>query len=109
MDLLKTKKRFNTVFHINKPIIDDFLTEKILKETSLSKKIGLDMSLVTSIQSKLFIDNVLKDKFKLFNLKTEIILYLSLIIKNGSLKSYMNYNDFSKDKRELFKRYIKVV
>ena len=109
MDLLKTKKRFNTVFQINKPIIDDFLTEKILKETSLSKKIGLDMSLVISIQSKLFIDNVLKDKFKLFNLKTEIILYLSLIIKNGSLKSYMNYNDFSKDKRELFKRYIKVV
>ena len=62
------------------------------------------MKNVQTIKSKKFIISLLENKFKLFNLKNEILTYLSIILKDGYLKSYINKNDFIKNKRELIKR-----
>ena len=104
MDFQKTAFKNKIVFKIKKEIIDDNLTKKILSRISKNKKTGLDMSFVKAIQSKLFINALLKNQFKLFNLKSEILTYLCLILKDGFLRSYMNINDFEQNKRELVKR-----
>ena len=92
-----------TVIFIENRIIDDDITIDILNSFK-NKKLGLDMSNVESINSKLFIKSLLSDKFKLFNLQNETLTYLSLILKNGKLHSYMNFNDFKTNKRELIRR-----
>ena len=92
-----------TVIFIENRIIDDNITKYILN-SSKNKKLGLDMSNVESINSKLFIKSLLSDKFKLFNLQNEILTYLSLVLKGGDLKSYINKTDFMEEKRGLIRR-----
>jgi len=92
-----------TVIFIENRIIDDDITFNILNSFK-NKKLGLDMSNVESINSKLFIKSLLSDKFKLFNLQNETLTYLSLILKEGALKSYINKSDFMEEKRELIRR-----
>ena len=104
MILLKSSNTNKNILIINSEIIDDALTCRILKIIKNRKKIGLDMKNVQTIKSKKFIISLLENKFKLFNLKNEILTYLSIILKDGYLKSYINKNDFIKNKRELIKR-----
>ncbi len=104
MTLLKSSNTNKNILIINSEIIDDALTCRILKIIKNRKKIGLDMKNVQTIKSKKFIISLLENKFKLFNLKNEILTYLSIILKDGYLKSYINKNDFIKNKRELIKR-----
>ena len=104
MTLLKSSNTKKNILIINNEIIDDTLTCRILKIIKNRKKIGLDMRNVQTIKSKKFIASLLENKFKLFNLKSEILTYLSIILKDGYLKSYVNENDFTKNKRELIKR-----
>ncbi len=100
----KTICKGKIVLIINENKIDDNLTNKILEFTKKSKKIGLNMKNVKSISSEKFIISLLKNKFKLFNLNSEVLLYLFLIIKKGSLKSFICEKDFIDNKRELIKR-----
>ena len=100
----KTICKGKIVLIINDNKIDDNLTNKILEFTKKSKKIGLNMKNVKSISSEKFIISLLKNKFKLFNLNSEVLLYLFLIIKKGSLKSFICKKDFIDNKRELIKR-----
>ena len=83
--------------------MDDNLILDILNDKNC-KNAGLDMSNVESINSKLFIESLVKDKFKLFNLNSEMLAYLSLILKDNALKSYVNKFDFIEEKRELIRR-----
>ncbi len=104
MDFYKTIYKNKIIITINKNKIDDNLTEEITKITKKHQIIGLDMKNVISINSKKFIEFLLTDKFKLFNLKNEVLLYISIILKEGSLKSYISKDDFIENKRELIKR-----
>ncbi len=63
------------------------------------------MSRVQSINSPILINQLLANKIKLFNPTSEVLAYLSIILKDGFLKSYINYSDFSENKRELIKRH----
>ena len=103
------KKKNSTVFLIKCETIDEnFMTQFISKINSFSN-IGLDMKNVKSIKSKKFLELLLSDKFKLFNLKNEVLVYLSLVIKNGFLKSFLNEEYFKSNKREFIKRGFVVV
>lgn len=88
---------------IKNKTIDDNVVNGILFEFK-DKTLGLDMSYVNTVNSKLFIENILSDKFKLYNTKSEVLSYLSLILKENNLKSYMNKSDFERDKRELIRK-----
>ena len=92
-----------TIIFIKDKIINDCTVSDILKDFK-NKNLGLDMSCVDSINSKLFIENLLSNKFKLFNLKSETLAFLSLILQDSSLKSYINKTDFIDEKRELVRR-----
>lgn len=109
MEFFRAIYKKEIVFFIYKEVLDDALVEKILSYKGLSKRIGLDMKNVRAIDSKLFFECVLKNKFKLFNLNSEILAYLSLILNGGSLRSYISYEDFRLDKRELFRRNLKFI
>ena len=100
----KTIQKKEIVFVIDDKIIDDNLACQIIKLIYPKKRIGLDMSKVESINSPILIEYLLNNKIKLFNLQSEVLAYFSLIFKDGSLKSYMNYSDFKNNKRELIKR-----
>ena len=63
------------------------------------------MSQVENVNSPVLVNYLLNNKIKLFNLKSEVLAYFALILKDGFLKSYINYSDFSQDKRELIKRH----
>ncbi len=91
------------IIRIKNKIVDDNLILDILNDKNC-KNAGLDMSNVESINSKLFIESLVKDKFKLFNLNSEMLAYLSLILKDNALKSYVNKFDFIEEKRELIRR-----
>lgn len=104
MDFLKTTHKNKIILTINKSKIDDDIVDNILKATKNHQTIGLDMKNVITINSKKFINLLLTNKFKLFNLQSEILMYISIILKEGSLKSYINKNDFIENKRELIKR-----
>ena len=91
------------IIRIKSRIVDDSTILDILRSTEC-KNAGLDMSCVESINSKIFIDSLVKDKFKLFNLNSEMLAYLSLILKGNNLKSYVNKFDFIEEKRELVRR-----
>ena len=54
--------------------------------------------IVFIINDKILNDSLVKKIVK--NIKP----YLSLILKNGKLHSYMNFNDFKNNKRELIRR-----
>ena len=104
MNFIETIQNKEIVFVVDKKIIDDDFCNKILNKIKNNKKIGLDMTKVQNICSKKFIQCLLKDRFKLFNLQNEVLAYLAIILKDGFLKSYINYDDFSKNKRELIRR-----
>lgn len=104
MNAEKTICKNEIVLIIDQNLIDDALTDEILKISSNFKKTGLDMKNVKSIRSEKFIKALLSDKFRLFNAKNEILTFLSIILKDGFLKSFMNKNDFEENKRELVKR-----
>lgn len=92
------------VFLINENFVDDMLALEIIKNIPSNKKIGLDMSNVQNVDSPILIKYLLENKIKLFNLQSEVLTYFSLILKDGFLKSFINYSDFSQNKRELIKR-----
>ncbi len=92
------------VYIINSNCINDGIIDLIISNSKGSKKIGLDMKNVSCIKSQKFINCLTSNKFKLFNLKSEVLTYLALILKDGFLKSHMNFEDFQNNKRELVKR-----
>ncbi len=104
MEFFKTIHKKEIVFFINTKIIDDNLINQIISQIQDDKKIGLDMSMVQNIDSPLLIKYLLQNKIKLFNLQSEVLTYLSIILKDGFLKSFINYSDFKENKRELIKR-----
>ena len=104
MEFFKTIHKKEIVFFINAKIIDDNLINQIISQIQDDKKIGLDMSMVQNIDSPLLIKYLLQNKIKLFNLQSEVLTYLSIILKDGFLKSFINYSDFKENKRELIKR-----
>ena len=97
-----------TIFQINCETIDDNFMTVLNSKINLFSNIGLDMKNVKSINSKKFIESILNNKFKLFNLKNEVLIYLSLVIKNGYLKAFLNEQDFKENKREFIKRNFKI-
>lgn len=99
-----TEDKIQTVFIINEKIIDDNLACKIISKISTKKRIGLDMTKVESVNSSKLIEYLLNDKIKLFNLQSEVLTYFAIVLKDGFLKSYINYSDFKENKRELVKR-----
>lgn len=105
----KSINKKDIIFCIQDSVLSDKTIQKILACNLSGKRIALDMKKVDSINSELFLDCLKNKKFKLFNLSTELLVYLSLIFKNGFLHSFMNYADFSLNKRELFKRRLSVV
>lgn len=98
------KLKNEIVFIIDKKIINDKYTKKIIKRIKPDTKTGLDMKKVKTLNSALFIKCLIEDKFKLYNLNSEILTYLSIVLKDGKLKSYINFKDFIEDKRELIRR-----
>ena len=52
----------------------------------------------------LYVDYLLQNKIKLFNLQSEVLTYFARILKDGFSKSFINYSDFKNNKRELVKR-----
>ena len=92
------------VYIINDDIIKDSLIKNIVEDIKPDCKIGLDMKYVKSLNSFLFIKYLNENKYKLYNLQNDVLTYLSLVIKDGKLKSYMNFKDFKNNKRELIRR-----
>lgn len=103
------KKKNKTIFSINCEIIDENFMTSLYSTVNSFSNIGLDMKKVKTIKSKKFIELLLSNKFKLFNLQNDILTYLLLIMDNGFLKSYLNESDFHLDKREFIKRRFLVV
>ena len=105
MQFNQTIYKKEIVFLINENFVDDMLMLKIIKNIPSNKKIGLDMSNVQNVDSPILIKYLLENKIKLFNLQSEVLTYFSLILKDGFLKSFISYSDFSENKRELIKRH----
>ena len=76
----------------------------LLKKIDCKEYIALDMSNVEEIRSFVFIEALQKNKFRLINVQTEVLTYLSLVLKNGFLKTYINKEDLLNNKRELLRR-----
>lgn len=100
----KTIYKNEIVFIVNESFVDDILACEIIKDIPKNKKVGIDMKKVLNVNSPILLEYLLNNKIKLFNLQSELLSYFSLILKDGFLKSYINYSDFSKNKRELVKR-----
>ena len=99
----------NFIYKIDEETIDDKSAKKILQKISKIKKPLLDMGMVKNIKSKLFIKYLLEDKFKLFNLENDLLIYLAIVLKGGFLKTYMSALDFASQKRELIRRRFRLV
>ena len=108
MHFFKTIYKKEIVFVINEKVIDDNLMCKIISQIPPKKRAGLDLTNVQNVQSPLLIKYLLNNKIKLFNLQSEVLAYFALILKDGFLKSYINYSDFKDKKRELIKRHFLV-
>lgn len=108
MGIYKTIYKNKIVFLINEKIVDDILIRKILSQISSDKKIGIDMKKVETVNSPLLIKCLIENKIKLYNLQSELLTYFAIILKSGFLKSFMNFADFSENKRELVKRHFLV-
>lgn len=108
MQFFKTIYKDEVVFQINEKNVDDFLACKIINQISPLKRTGLDMSKVQSVNSPKLIEYLLNNRIKLFNLQSEVLTYFSIVLKDGFLKSYINYSDFKENKRELIKRHFLV-
>ena len=101
---IKQIQKKEIVLIVDEISIDDVLVDRILKFSSSFRKIGLDMKYVKTISSEKFISSLLKNKFRLFNLQSEVLAYLAIVLKDGFLKSHINKSDFHENKRELVKR-----
>ena len=104
MGFYKKEYENEIVFVINNKTVDDNIVTDIFCHIDCDKKIGFDLKNVENINSPLFIKKLLQGDFKLFNLKSEVLAYLALILKDGFLKSHINYFDFKENKRELIRR-----
>ena len=109
MGFLKQYGESEIVYIIDDEVINDSLIKKIIDDIEPKYKIGIDMSHVKALSSSLFIKYLNDNKYKLYNLQNEVLTYLSLIMKDGKLKSYMNFKDFKNNKRELMRRRFIVV
>ena len=109
MEFYKFTNKNRIIFTIENEVIDDFLCDSIISELSDNKKAGIDMRHVNKIEGKKFTKYLLENKYKLFNIKNELLTYLAIILKDGALKSYMNIEDFFEGKRELIRRRFFVV
>ncbi len=109
MNIQKTIYDNEIVFFVNEEMIDDSIAEQIISIQDTNKKIALDLKKVKSIKSDYFLNCLIEDKFKLFNIQSEVLLYLGLTLKSGFLNSYLNYDDFHNNKREFIKRRFKLV
>ena len=108
MQFFQTIYKNEIVFLIDAKNIDDFLACQLIAQIPKNKRVGLDMKKVQNVNSKILIEYLLNNKIKLFNLQSEVLAYFALVLKDGFLKSYMNFEDFSEDKRELIKRHFLV-
>ena len=108
MRFFKTIYKNEIVVKINENTVDDALMHEILKDMPENKKIGIDMSEVQNLNSPILNELLIRNKIKLFNPQSEVLTYLALILKDGFLKSYINYSDFKNNKRELIKRHFLV-
>lgn len=97
------------IFIINEGVVDDNICTSIVSEILPRKKTGIDMRHVYKIEGNDFIKYLLQNKYKLFNLRNEVLTYLAIVLKDGLLKSFMNIDDFCENKRELIKRKFLVV
>ena len=88
--------------------IDDSSVQKIV-DSFKNCSVGLNMKNVKSINSNYFMNCVLSNKFKLYNLNSDVLAYLSLTIKDGRLKSYINFEDLKLDVRELTRRRFRIL
>ena len=104
MSFLKQFGKDEIVYVINDEIIKDSLIKKIVNDIKPKHKIGLDMKNVKALHSSLFIKYLNYDKYRLYNLQNDVLTYLSIVLKNGKLKSYMSIKDFQSNKRELIRR-----
>ncbi len=110
MNFFDIKKKKNAViFLINCEIIDDYFMTDFEKNINSSDRIGLDMKNVKTIKSFKFIKLLGLNKFKLFNLSSEMLAFIMLISKGGYLKAYVNEQDFNQNKREFIKRKFLIV
>lgn len=109
MEIYKSEYKKQIILTVLKEVIDDALSLEIIKNINQNKRVGLDMKKVKTIKSEKFINYLLNDKFSLFNLNNEVMCYLSIILKNGFLKSFLNKHDFLNNKRELIKRKLTAV
>ena len=105
MAFQKTIYKNKIVFNIDQSYIDDVLICNIISSMPQNKIIGINMKNIQKINSPILIEYLLKNKIKLFNLQSEVLAYLALILKDGFLKSYVNFSDFEENKRELIKRH----
>ncbi len=108
MDFYKTTDNKEVVLVLDKEIIDNDFVDEIISQIDPKRRLGLDMSRVKTIKSFAFIKHLLNDKFRLFNIQSEVLAYLSLVLGGGFLKSYVNQSDFSQNKRELIRRHFLV-
>lgn len=108
MDFYKTTDKKEVVLVLDKEVIDNDFVKEILSQIDPNKRLGLDMSHVKTIKSFNFIKHLINDKFRLFNIQSEVLAYLSLVLGGGFLKSYVNQSDFSQNKRELIRRHFLV-
>ncbi len=107
-DYFETLCDSEAIYTINKKTLTDNLIRAILSLKNDTKKIALDMRHVQKINSALLIQCLIDNKIKLFNLNSELLAYLAIILKDGFLKSYINFEDFRDDKRELIARHFLV-
>lgn len=104
MGFLKQFIENKIVYVISDEIIEDSLIDSIVNDIKQKHKVCLDMKNVKSLHSSKFIQYLNNNMYKLYNLQNEVLTYLSIVIKDGKLKSYMNFEDFKDDKRELIRR-----
>ena len=109
MGFHKIINEYEIIFTIENEVIDDYLCNSIVSELQPGKKIGIDMRHVNKIEGKNFTKYLLENKYKLFNIKNEVLTYLAIILKDGLLKSFMNREDFFENKRELVRRRFVVI
>ena len=104
----KTISENRIVFAIDDFKISDETVNGILKYAKIDKIIAIDMKNIKYINSEKFIKCLLKNRFKLFNLQSEVLAFLAIVLKDGLLKSHMSLEDLLLNKRELVKRHFLV-
>ena len=104
MGFYKTENENEIIIVVENDAIDDDFVNSLFCTLNCAKKVGLDMRNVKAVKSRVFVEKLLDGKFRLYNLESEILAYLSIVLKDGFLKSYMSYSDFKENKRELIRR-----